>query len=285
MKKGKILGYMAGIAVLTANLGACGGDTDRICVVTREEGSGTRGSFVEIAGIEETDKNGNKADATTPEAICVNGTAITTMTVAGNKQAIGYISLGSLDESVKPVKIDGIEADVYNIKNGSYTLVRPFYLVTKENLSKAAQDFMNFILSEDGQAVVMAEGYAQVEDIGAFTGNLPTGKVTVTGSSSVAPIMQKLQEAYQSVHPDVKVEIQESDSTTGIISAANEICDMGMTSRELKEKENQWGLVTTQIAIDGIVVVVHKKNETDNLSMKQLRDIFTGKVTKWSEVK
>ena len=285
--KKKILGLALSVVLAVGSLTACGGAAadDTISVVTREEGSGTRGAFIELTGVEEKDADGNKVDNTTVDAISVNSTAIVMTTVSGNDKAIGYISLGSLNDTVKPLQIDGVDPTADNINNGTYTLSRPFHVVTKGELSESAQDFMNFILSADGQAIVSKEGYIEVENSGAFTSSGVEGKVIVAGSSSVTPVMQKLQEAYQAVNPKVKIEVQESDSTTGITSAADGTCDIGMASRDLKDEETSQGLEATAIAKDGIVVVVHKDNEVSNLSTSQVKDIFTGAITSWSEIK
>lgn len=285
--KKKILGLALSVVLSAGSLTACGGagSSDMISVVTREEGSGTRGAFVELTGIEEKDTSGNKVDNTTIDAISVNSTAIAMTTVAGNDKAIGYISLGSLNDTVKAVQIDGVEPTADNIKNGNYSLSRPFYVVTKGNLSEPAQDFMNFILSADGQAIVSEEGYIEVDNAGIFTSSGVSGKVIVAGSSSITPVMQKLQETYQKINSNVKIEVQESDSTTGVNSTADGTCDIGMASRDLKEEETSWGLTATAIAMDGIVVVVHKDNEVMNLETSQVKEIFTGTVTSWSEVR
>lgn len=285
--KKKILGLALSVVLSAGSLTACGGagSSDMISVVTREEGSGTRGAFVELTGIEEKDASGNKVDNTTVDAISVNSTAIAMTTVAGNDKAIGYISLGSLNDTVKAVQIDGVEPTADNIKNGNYSLSRPFYVVTKGNLSEPAQDFMNFILSADGQAIVSEEGYIEVDNAGIFTSSGVSGKVIVAGSSSIMPVMQKLQETYQKINSNVKIEVQESDSTTGVNSTADGTCDIGMASRDLKEEETSWGLTATAIAMDGIVVVVHKDNEVMNLETSQVKEIFTGTVTSWSEVR
>lgn len=285
--KKKILGLALSVVLAIGSLTACGGagSSDTISVVTREEGSGTRGAFVELTGVEEKDASGKKVDNTTVDAISVNSTAIAMTTIAGNDKAIGYISLGSLNDTVKAVQIDGVEPTADNIKNGRYALSRPFYVVTKGNLSEPAQDFMNFILSADGQAIVSEEGYIEVDNAGIFTNSGVSGKVIVAGSSSITPVMQKLQETYQKINPNVKIEVQESDSTTGVNSTADGTCDIGMASRDLKEEEVSWGLTATAIAIDGIVVVVHKDNKVMNLETSQVKEIFAGTVTSWSEVR
>ena len=257
-------------------------NTRDITVVSREDGSGTRGAFVELFGIEE-EVNGEKVDMTTEEANITNSTSVMMSTVAQDEYAIGYISLGSLDDSVKAVKIDGSEATAENIKNGSYKISRPFNIATKEDLSDAAQDFEDFILSTEGQKVVEDNKYIPLDDVSDYKSNGASGKVVVAGSSSVSPVMEKLKEAYQAVNSDVEVEIQTSDSTTGMQNAIDGVCDIGMASRELKDSEKEAGLTPTVIAMDGIAVVVNNDNPTDELSSDQVKSIFTGDVLTWYE--
>ena len=257
-------------------------NTRDITVVSREDGSGTRGAFVELFGIEE-ELNGEKVDMTTEEANITNSTSVMMSTVAQDEYAIGYISLGSLDDSVKAVKIDGSEATAENIKNGSYKISRPFNIATKEDLSDAAQDFEDFILSTEGQKVVEDNKYIPLDDVSDYKSNGASGKVVVAGSSSVSPVMEKLKEAYQAVNSDVEVEIQTSDSTTGMQNAIDGVCDIGMASRELKDSEKEAGLTPTVIAMDGIAVVVNNDNPTDELSSDQVKSIFTGDVLTWDE--
>lgn len=257
-------------------------NTRDITVVSREDGSGTRGAFVELFGIEE-EVNGEKVDMTTEEANITNSTSVMMSTVAQDEYAIGYISLGSLDDSVKAVKIDGSEATAKNIKNGSYKISRPFNIATKEDLSDAAQDFEDFILSTEGQKVVEDNKYIPLDDVSDYKSNGASGKVVVAGSSSVSPVMEKLKEAYQAVNSDVEVEIQTSDSTTGMQNAIDGVCDIGMASRELKDSEKEAGLTPTVIAMDGIAVVVNNDNPTDELSSDQVKSIFTGDVLTWDE--
>ena len=252
-------------------------NTRDITVVSREDGSGTRGAFVELFGIEE-EVNGEKVDMTTEEANITNSTSVMMSTVAQDEYAIGYISLGSLDDSVKAVKIDGSEATAENIKNGSYKISRPFNIATKEDLSDAAQDFEDFILSTEGQKVVEDNKYIPLDDVSDYKSNGASGKVVVAGSSSVSPVMEKLKEAYQAVNSDVEVEIQTSDSTTGMQNAIDGVCDIGMASRELKDSEKEAGLTPTVIAMDGIAVVVNNDNPTDELRSDQVKSIFTGDV-------
>ena len=266
----------------SADAGSDWDNTRDITVVSREDGSGTRGAFVELFGIEE-EVNGEKVDMTTEEANITNSTSVMMSTVAQDEYAIGYISLGSLDDSVKAVDIDGNEATADNIKNGSYKISRPFNIATKDNLSDAAQDFENFILSKDGQKIVEDNKYIPLDDVSDYTSNGASGKVVVAGSSSVSPVMEKLKEAYQAVNSDVEVEIQTSDSTTGMQNAIDGVCDIGMASRELKDSELEAGLIPTVIAMDGIAVVVNNDNPTDELSSDQVKSIFTGDVLTWDE--
>lgn len=266
----------------SADAGSDWDNTRDITVVSREDGSGTRGAFVELFGIEE-EVNGEKVDMTTEEANITNSTSVMMSTVAQDEYAIGYISLGSLDDSVKAVKVDGSEATAENIKNGSYKISRPFNIATKEDLSDAAQDFEDFILSTEGQKVVEDNKYIPLDDVSDYKSNGASGKVVVAGSSSVSPVMEKLKEVYQAVNSDVEVEIQTSDSTTGMQNAIDGVCDIGMASRELKDSEKEAGLTPTVIAMDGIAVVVNNDNPTDELSSDQVKSIFTGDVLTWDE--
>lgn len=255
-----------------------------INVTSREDGSGTRGAFIELLGIEEKDSSGAKVDKTTTSAAITNSTAVMMTTVANDKDAIGYISLGSVNDTVKAVKIDGAEASADAVKNGSYKVSRPFNVVTKGELSAVAQDFLDFIMSTDGQKVVSDNGYIEVENGGAYTSKGLTGKVTVAGSSSVTPVMEKLAEAYKALNPNVTIEVNQSDSTTGVTSAIEGACDLGMASRELKDSETSQGVTAKVIATDGIAVIVNNDNKVDNLTSDQVKKIFTGEVTKWSEI-
>ena len=256
-----------------------------ISVLSREDGSGTRGAFIELFGIEKKDASGKKIDYTTDEAAITNSTAVMLTSVAGDNYAIGYVSLGSLNDSVKAVKIDGADATVANINNGSYKISRPFNIAVKEGLSPVAQDFVNFILSDDGQKVIAANKYIKIQNTKAYSSNKASGKVVVAGSSSVSPVMEKLIEAYKGVNPNAKIELQTSDSTTGVTNAINGTCDIGMASRALKDSEKAKGVKEITIAIDGIAVIVNKLNPVVNMTKTQVEQIFTGKTTKWSEVK
>lgn len=250
-----------------------------ISVVTREDGSGTRGAFVELFGIEDADGN----DAITQSAEISNSTSVVMTTVAGNPDAIGYISLGSLDNTVKALEIDGVAATVDNINNGTYKVYRPFNIATKEGLSETAQDFVNFIMSEQGQAIV-AEDYISVESNGSYTPSGKTGTVTVSGSSSVTPVMQVLKEEYEALNPDVTIELQQSDSTTGVNDAIAGTSDIGMASRALKDSELEQGVVGTVIANDGIAVIVNNESTVTGLTSEQVKGIYMGELTNWSEV-
>lgn len=293
----KFLGIACTVVLGIALLTGCGNKSDSknskgagfdksqtISVVSREDGSGTRGAFIELVGVEEKDAEGNKVDNTTDEAVITNSTEVMMTTVAGDPNGIGYVSLGSLNDSVKKLKIDGAEATVDNIKSGEYKVARPFNIVTKDNKNKVAKDFMNYILSADGQKIVEDAGYISVSDAAAFSGNNPSGKIVVSGSSSVTPVMEKLQEAYMALNANAQIEVQESDSSTGIADAIAGNCDIGMASRDLKDEETSSGLTVTQIAMDGIAVVVNTENTIDELSTEQVKNIFTGKVTTWEDV-
>lgn len=256
-----------------------------ISVLSREDGSGTRGAFIELFSIEKKDANGKKVDYTTDEAAITNSTAVMLTSVAGDSYAIGYVSLGSLNDSVKAVKIDGADATVANINNGSYKISRPFNIAVKEGLSPVAQDFVNFIISDEGQKIIVANKYIKIQNTKAYASNKASGKVVVAGSSSVSPVMEKLIESYKTVNPNAKIELQTSDSTTGVTNAINGTCDIGMASRALKDSEKAKGVQEVTIAIDGIAVIVNKANPVENMTKAQVEQIFTGKVSKWVDVK
>ena len=270
-----------GATAFTTIVSAASGD---ITVVSREDGSGTRGAFVELFGIEE-EKDGEKVDMTTDEASVTNSTSVMMTTVAGDENAIGYISLGSLDDTVKAVKIDGVEATVDNVSNDSYKIARPFNILTSDKESDAAKDFVNYIMSSDGQDIIEKEGYIKVDEKAeAYKAGDAKGKVVVMGSSSVGPVMEKLAEAYQKTNKNITVEVQVSDSTTGINSAAEGICDIGMASRDLKDEEKDKGISSEAIARDGIAVIVNNGNDLEELSSDQVKSIFTGDITDWEDV-
>jgi len=258
------------------------GMTGPISVISREEGSGTRGAFVELMGIVDDSDN----DITTIDAEITNSTSVMLTTVAGNKQSIGYVSLGSLSDDVKAVKVDGVEASVDDIKNGSYSVSRPFLVAYKDGqLSELAQDYLKYILSADGQAIISENGYISVSDSAeAYTASGLSGKLVLAGSTSVSPVMEKLADAYKALNPDVTIEIQQTGSGAGITSAIEGVCDFGMSSRELKESEAA-ELKADQIALDGIAVIVNNENPTDDISSENIKNIYLGEVTNWEDVK
>lgn len=293
MKKWKLLSSLSVLgAAALVGLSACGstanGDSEaglgQINVVTREDGSGTRGAFIELFGLEEKNSDGEKVDLTTQNAIVTNSTSVMLTTVAEDGSAIGYASLGSLNDSVKVVDIDGAEATVENIKDGSYKVSRPFNIVTKDDTNEAAKDFINFILSSEGQAIVEKSGYIPLDDNGSYKSSVNSGKVVISGSSSVTPVMEKLKEAYAKVNPDVTIEIQQSDSSTGVANTVDGTADIGMASRELKDTEEKEGVTATVIAMDGIAVIVNDKNEVDDFTSEQVKDIFAGDTTSWEDL-
>lgn len=303
MKMKKFMAVLAVAGMMTGMLAGCGssssddtssdsGSADAasewdasndITIVSREDGSGTRGAFVELFGIEE-EVDGEKVDMTTADAQITNNTSVMMTTVAENEYAIGYISLGSLDDSVKALSIDGAEATAENIENGSYKVSRPFNVAVKpDSTNEVAADFMSFIMSTEGQQVVSDEGYIPVADVEAYAGTAPAGDCVVGGSSSVSPLMEKLVEAYKEVNPNANIELQTSDSTTGMTSTIEGSYDIGMASRELKDEEAA-ELNGTVIATDGIAVIVNQENPTDDLSVDQVKSIYMGDVTTWDAI-
>ena len=258
---------------------------EEINVISREDGSGTRGAFIELFGIEQKNAAGKKIDYTTDDCDITNSTSVMMTSVAGNDCAIGYISLGSMNDTVKALLIDGAEASVENIKNGSYKVARPFNIATRVEVSDVTADFIAFIMSAVGQAIVEENGYiAVVEDAPAFTGGKVSGKIVIAGSSSVTPVMEKLKEAYEALNPNVEIELQQSDSSSGMTATMDGVCDIGMASRALKDSETEAGLVSVTIAMDGIAVIVSPENPVEGLTSEQVRDIYMGEITEWSEV-
>lgn len=259
-------------------------NTQTITVVSREEGSGTRGAFTELFGVVE-EVDGEDVDMTTLDAQITNNTSVMMTTVSENEYAIGYISLGSLDDTVvKALKIDGAEATAENIHNGSYKVSRPFNVAVSKNLdNEVAKDFMSFIMSTEGQAVVEEEGYIPVEGVEAYAGSAPAGSCVVGGSSSVSPVMEKLIEAYKAVNANAEIELQTTDSTTGMTSAIDGSYDIGMASRELKEEELA-ELDGTVMATDGIAVIVNLNNPTEDMTVDQVKSIYVGDVTTWDAI-
>lgn len=300
MKMKKVIALAAVITTMAATAAGCGNanttagsdtgsdaaawdSSNDITVISREDGSGTRGAFVELMGVEEKDESGEKVDYTTPDAQITNSTSVMLTSVAGDEYAIGYVSLGSLDDSVKALKIDGAEATADNVKSGTYKVSRPFNIVTKDGSdNEVAADFQKFILSEEGQKVVADEKYISLDGAEAFEGTSPAGKCVVGGSSSVSPVMEKLIEAYKAVNANAEIELQTTDSTTGVTSTLDGSYDIGMASRELKEEET--GVTATVIATDGIAVVVNKASALDELSTEQVKSIYVGDVMTWDEV-
>lgn len=276
----------SGAATEAATEAAAAGDFDtskEISVNSREDGSGTRGAFIELFGVEEKAADGTKVDNTTVEANITNSTAVMMTSVAGDPYAIGYISLGSLNDTVKAAKIDGAEATTENVANGSYKVARPFNIVTKDGLSDVAKDFVDYIMSAEGQDIIEQNGYIKIDqNAAAYAGSKPEGKIVVAGSSSVSPVMEKLKEAYLAVNTNADIEIQTSDSTTGVTSTQEGICDIGMASRDLKDTET--GVTATTIAQDGIAVIVNNENPVENLTSDQVKAIFTGETTVWADV-
>lgn len=278
---------LAAVLLASAMIFAGGNKESRneeITVISREDGSGTRGAFIELLGVEQKDSSGKKVDYTTEAASISNSTSVVMTSVAQNSSAIGYISLGSLNSTVKALSIDGAEATVANIKSGAYKIARPFNIATKGQVSEAAQDFIDYILSSEGQKVVESKGYIAVETKGSYKGTKPAGKIVVAGSSSVTPVMEKLKEEYLKLNTNAQIEVMLSDSTTGMNSAVEGICDIGMASRAVKSSELDKGLTATVIAIDGIAIIVNKDSPVNALTSAQVRDIYMGKITTWSQI-
>ena len=284
MKK-KIVSVLAAAVIgTTAFASVASAASGAITVVSREDGSGTRGAFVELFGVEE-EVDGEKVDMTTVDASVTNSTSVMLTTVAGDENAIVYVSLGSLNDTVKAVKIDGAEASVENVANDTYKVSRPFNIVTGAEVSEAAQDFINYIMSAEGQQIVEDNGYIkEAPEAEAYEAAGVEGTVVVAGSSSVSPVMEKLKEGYEALNEGVTIEVQTSDSTTGVNSTVEGICDIGMASRELKPEEEEQGVTAQVIAMDGIAVIVNPTNEIEDLTSEQVKSIFTGETTEWEAV-
>lgn len=285
----KILALTLCVVMAIAVFTGCGNnnadsktDGAPITVISREDGSGTRGAFTELMGIMVDD-----VDNTTTSAEISQSTSVVLTTVAGNKNSIGYVSLGSLNDAVKAVKVDGVDATVENIKGGSYAASRPFLVVTNDKLTDVSKDFIKFILSKQGQDIIAEEGYITIDDNAADyeTQKGIKGKIVLAGSTSVSPVMQKLADAYKAIYSDVTLEIQQTGSGAGITSTIEGACDIGMSSRDLKPEETAEGIEGITIAMDGIAVVVNNENSVEDLTSEQIRQIFTGEVTDWSQVK
>ncbi|HIS95151.1 MAG TPA: substrate-binding domain-containing protein [Candidatus Ventricola gallistercoris] len=285
MKKFAKVAACAALALTCIASAACA-DFDAsksINVISREDGSGTRGAFIELTGVEQK-VDGQKVDMTTVDAQITNNTAVMIATVGGDSYAIGYVSLGSMNDTVKAVKVEGVEATAQTVADGTYKVARPFNIAYKEDtLSDLGKDFVAYIMSAEGQAIINENGYVGGNDAAAYAGNAPEGKLVIAGSSSVSPVMEKLVEAYCALNTGATIEVQTSDSTTGMTSAMDGTCDIGMASRELKEEEAA-ALTAQAIAMDGIAVIVSNDNPVEDLSVEQIAAIFTGEVTNWDEV-
>lgn len=280
----KLAAIFTSVALAATMLASCGGSSDKITVISREDGSGTRGAFIELTGIEEKDSNGNKTDNTKKDALICKSTDVVLTQVSGDKNAIGYISFGSLNDKVKALKVEGVEPSTATIESGDYKIVRPFNIAVKDGLSDAAQDFENYILSSEGQDIIEKAGYIKIDkSAAAYASNNASGKVVVSGSSSVTPVMEKLAEAYQKANTNVTVDVQQSDSSTGIKDAINGTSDIGMASRDISDDELSQGIKSVTIAQDAIAVIVNKDNAVDDISMDEIKAIYTGSKTTWSD--
>lgn len=291
MRAKKLLAVGLSVLCVASLVTGCGskkgdkaaGGSKPISVVTREDGSGTRGAFIELFGIEQ-EEGGKKVDKTTASASVSQSTEVMMTTVAGDEYAIGYTSLGALNDKVKALKVDGVEATAENVKSGTYKISRPFNIATKKDVSEAAQDFITYIMSADGQQIIEDNGYISVGDKPAYEAADVEGKVVVAGSSSVTPVMEKLAEGYKAVNNKVDIEVQQSDSTTGMTSAIDGLCDIGMASRDLKDSELEAGLTATVIAKDGIAVIVNNDSGVEELTSEQVKDVYTGNITTWEDL-
>lgn len=280
----KLAAIFTSVALAAAMLASCGGSSDKITVISREDGSGTRGAFIELTGIEEKDSNGNKTDNTKKDALICKSTDVVLTQVSGDKNAIGYISFGSLNDTVKALKVEGVEPSTATIESGDYKIVRPFNIAVKDGLSDAAQDFENYILSSEGQDIIEKAGYIKIDKSAvAYASNNASGKVVVSGSSSVTPVMEKLAESYQKANTNVTVDVQQSDSSTGIKDAINGTSDIGMASRDISDDELSQGIKSVTIAQDAIAVIVNKDNAVEDITMDEIKAIYTGSKTTWSD--
>lgn len=276
MIKKCILGIVA-CFTLGANIGLA---AENIYPISREMGSGTRGAFTEIFGIQK-DLKGKKIDATTKKAEVTNSTGVMMTTVANSKNAIGYISLGSLNNTIKAISIDGVAPSVENINNKKYKISRPFNIVIKKS-SPLIEDFLGY--SVNAKEIIEKSGYIATKSQ-KFTSKKPVGKLVIAGSSSITPLMEKLVESYKSVNPNATIEIQQSDSTTGVNVVVEGIADIGMVSRDVKESEIKKGVSVRVLAIDGLAIIVNKENPIENISKDSVHKIFTGEITTWDKVK
>lgn len=280
----KLAAIFTSVALAATMLASCGGSSDKITVISREDGSGTRGAFIELTGIEEKDSNGNKTDNTKKDALICKSTDVVLTQVSGDNNAIGYISFGSLNDTVKALKVEGVEPSTATIESGNYKIVRPFNIAVKDGLSDAAQDFENYILSSEGQDIIEKAGYIKIDkSAAAYASNNASGKVVVSGSSSVTPVMEKLAESYQKANTNVTVDVQQSDSSTGIKDAIKGTSDIGMASRDISDDELSQGIKSVTIAQDAIAVIVNKDNAVDDITMDEIKSIYTGSKTTWSD--
>ena len=272
----KLAAIFISVALAATMLASCGGSSDKITVISREDGSGTRGAFIELTGIEEKDSNGNKTDNTKKDALICKSTDVVLTQVSGDKNA--------LNDTVKALKVEGVEPSTATIESGDYKIVRPFNIAVKDGLSDAAQDFENYILSSEGQDIIEKAGYIKIDkSAAAYASNNASGKVVVSGSSSVTPVMEKLAEAYQKANTNVTVDVQQSDSSTGIKDAINGTSDIGMASRDISDDELSQGIKSVTIAQDAIAVIVNKDNAVDDITMDEIKAIYTGSKTTWSD--
>lgn len=282
----KLAAIFTSVALAATMLASCGGSSDKITVISREDGSGTRGAFIELTGIEEKDSNGNKTDNTKKDALICKSTDVVLTQVSGDKNAIGYISIWLTETifSKMALKVEGVEPSTATIESGDYKIVRPFNIAVKDGLSDAAQDFENYILSSDGQDIIEKAGYIKIDkSAAAYASNNASGKVVVSGSSSVTPVMEKLAEAYQKANTNVTVDVQQSDSSTGIKDAINGTSDIGMASRDISDDELSQGIKSVTIAQDAIAVIVNKDNAVEDITMDEIKSIYTGSKTTWSD--
>lgn len=287
----KIIALAAATLLFASGITACSNGngesfdvSESITVVSREDGSGTRGAFIELFGVQVKGEDGTKTDMTAKSAVIVSKTGVMLTTVAGNPYAIGYVSLGSLNDTVKALSIDGVAATAENVKNGTYKIARPFIIATKGEVEGLKKDFMDFILSKEGQEIVTEGGYIAIdENAASYALSKPSGKITIAGSSSVTPIMEKLVEAYLVLNTNATIEIQMSDSSAGMTGAMDGTCDIGMASRDLKDTELA-ELTPVSIALDGIAVIVNTANTLDNMTSEQIKSTFIGESTVWEDI-
>ncbi|MCL2845069.1 MAG: substrate-binding domain-containing protein [Chitinivibrionia bacterium] len=277
----QVFKFMTAVSFAALFIVSCARNDDQITVVSREEGSGTRSAFTELAGV--VDAQGR--DMMTVNAEISNNTSVVINAVIGNTRAIGYISMGSLNNNIKALKIDGVAATPEMVTSGDYKIARPFLIGTKNEITEVAQDFINFMLSANGQQIVASRGYIGIQNTGEFVSSGVSGRVVVAGSSSVAPLMERFREAYMAINTSATVEVQQNSSSAGIRALQEGICDIAMSSRELRPAEIQSGITPTTVALDGIAVIVNTENKIDNLSLEQVRGIFLGEITEWSKVR